>query len=69
MIIQKEAENTWRLILMDPGYLAPKGVETVIRAKAGNIIKAVDMISGEIIKAGIKIEPGAFRVVRITTNQ
>lgn len=72
LIIQKDAlkNHVYTLVMMDTGYLSPTGVETVIKATNRNILVASDMVSGnEVDFSGnsfaVKIEPGAFRVIRI----
>jgi hypothetical protein len=57
-------------LLIDPGYLAPKGVETTIKATKLNIINATDMVSGESVRFSgnscpVQIQPGAFRIIKV----
>lgn len=72
LILQQdnEKENIYTAVLIDPGYLAPKGVATTIKASKLNIIKATDMITGESVKFNgnscpVQIHPGAFRIIRV----
>jgi len=71
LIVQKDPvhEGVYTAIMIDPGYLAPTGVETTVLVKKGKIQKVTDMISGEnIVHSGIscpvKILPGAFRILK-----
>jgi hypothetical protein len=70
LIIQKDENKSgvFTAIMLDPGYLAPSGVETVVRAET-NILDATDMMTGEKMEfkgnsCPVIIEPGAFRVIR-----
>jgi hypothetical protein len=72
MIIHKERSEgkKYTIILIDPGYLAPTGVETILISRKGNIVKAMDMVSGTSIKfrgnsCPLHIQPGAFRVLKV----
>jgi len=72
LIIQKDnsKENSFFAIAIDPGYLAPKGINTSIKTLKQKILTATDMITGESLKFSgnvcpIQIEPGAFRVIRL----
>jgi hypothetical protein len=72
MIIHKDpsGEGVYTAILIDPGYLAPTGVETNIFSKTENIIKVTDLVSKEELaiqgnSCEIKIQPGAFRIIKI----
>jgi hypothetical protein len=68
------AERTYNAILIDPGYLAPVGVNTEINVKTGTIKKATDGVTGEkiAIKGNtipVQIQPGAFRIIKIEMDK
>jgi hypothetical protein len=72
MIVQKDElqDNTYRLVLIDPGYLAPMGVQTVIKSVFSEIQSATDMVTGQTVSFSgntvpVQIEPGAFRVIKV----
>lgn len=72
LILQQDnkMENIYTAVLIDPGYLAPKGVVTTIKATKLNIINATDMVTGEAVKFNgntcpVQIQPGAFRIIRV----
>jgi len=76
LVIQKaeKTPDTYTLLMIDPGYLAPSGVETVIKAISRKISKVTDLVSGELLKYShytcpVKILPGAFRVINIEMKQ
>jgi hypothetical protein len=76
LVIQrvKNTSNSYTLLMIDPGYLAPVGVETVIKSTSKRISKATDIVSGELLKFSdftcpIKILPGAFRLINIELKQ
>lgn len=72
MIIQQNpaGENVFTIILTDPGYLAPVGLETTLKARGGDIRKVTDLVTGEILESNgnscpIKVLPGAFRAIML----
>ena len=72
MIVQKDElqDNTYKLVLIDPGYLAPMGVQTVIKSVFSVIESATDMVTGEAVEFSgntcpVQIERGAFRVIKV----
>jgi hypothetical protein len=76
LILQKDdsEKGIYTVILIDPGYLAPVGVNTVIRSKNAVISKATDLITGESITISgnscpVIIQPGAFRVIKLIINK
>jgi hypothetical protein len=76
LILQRDrtAAATYTAVMMDPGYLAPTGVETTITAPGRAIRSAVDLVTGvpvPIAENGcrLRIEPGAFRILRVELRE
>lgn len=75
MIIQKaiSGDKDYTVILLDPGYLAPTGIETILKSLRGDIRKVTDAITGEDVlfsrnACPVVIQPGAFRIMKIELN-
>jgi hypothetical protein len=63
-------DQRFRVFLIDPGYLAPRGVETTLEAPGAERMEVSDLISGADIPARgnecpLVIEPGAFRALEV----
>lgn len=61
-------------ILIDPGYLAPTGVNTTVTSKEFSYRSVTDLVSGaRVAFAGrncpVQIQPGAFRILKFELNQ
>lgn len=72
LVVQKDpsAEYTFHVLLMDPGYLAPMGAETVLTATRGSLVRVTDLVTGGSLSFGgrfcpVTIPPGAFRILRV----
>ncbi|MCX7011538.1 MAG: hypothetical protein NTW86_03045 [Candidatus Sumerlaeota bacterium] len=68
IVQQRDGEGNYRVILIDPGYLAPRGVEAHLESAGGALQSVVDAVSGESLKpegacCAISIPRGAFRIV------
>jgi hypothetical protein len=64
------AASTCTAVLIDPGYLAPTGVATTLRATRGRFRTATDLVSGLALPVtaegcDLHVAPGAFRLVRV----
>lgn len=60
-------------LLLDPGYLAPSGVNTTVTSTKGPIRRVTDLVSGAPVdfsgrSCPVRIQPGAFRLLRIELN-
>lgn len=58
----------YRAILIDPGYLAPEGIRTVLTGVTGTLESAQDVLSGLMLpvtngRASLDLPRGAFRIV------
>ncbi|MCD6351719.1 MAG: VCBS repeat-containing protein [Armatimonadetes bacterium] len=66
--------DAWRVFLLDPGYLDPQGVTTMLQAPAlGENFTATDLLLGETLRAqegklSVTVPPGAFRVLELRRN-
>jgi hypothetical protein len=76
LIVHKDdsTEGTYTTILIDPGYLAPVGLNTEMKVKTGSIKKAKDMVTGQAIAIKsnsfpVQIQPGAFRIIKIEMSK
>jgi hypothetical protein len=76
LILQRDRQAGGRYVavLIDPGYLAPTGVDTTLTARSGSIRRITDVVSGREIpvKADgcpIRIEPGAFRLLQVVMEE
>jgi hypothetical protein len=54
----------------NPGYLAPTGVQTVVKSVFSEISSATDMVTGETVAFSentcpVQIERGTFRVIKV----
>jgi hypothetical protein len=72
VILQRDgkARGRYVAVLIDPGYLAPTGVNTTLVVRQGAIRRVFDLASGRVVPlAGrgcpIQIEPGAFRILQV----
>jgi hypothetical protein len=72
VILQRDGNTRGRYVavLIDPGYLAPIGVNTTLVARQGAIRRVTDLVSGRVVPlAGsgcpVQIEPGAFRILQV----
>jgi hypothetical protein len=72
MIIQEAlpGNNVYTVILLDPGYLAPTGVEAILKSPGREIRKVTDAVTGEHVyfnrnSCPVTILPGAFRILKI----
>jgi hypothetical protein len=76
LILQRDGQAGGRYVavLIDPGYLAPTGVNTTLTARPGSLRRITDLVSGREVpfKADgcpIRIEPGAFRLLQIGVGE
>ncbi len=63
--------HQYLVYLLDPGYLAPQGATATLRAQDGRTLQAVDLVTGQTVpcrggSCTVRIEPGAFRVLKVT---
>jgi hypothetical protein len=72
LILQRDGQagGSYVAVLIDPGYLAPTGVNTTLSARTGAIRQVTDLVSGRAVpmvagRCPIRIEPGAFRLLQI----
>ncbi len=70
MILQQAEAGSYVAVLIDPGYLAPTGLDTTVVSATQPIHGAIDLVSGEPVahsgrECPIHIEPGAFRILKI----
>ena len=76
MVVQRldgAGEGRYRVFLIDPGYLAPEGVEATLTAPHARGIQVTDLCSGEPLPATanhcpVVVRPGAFRAVDVVVN-
>ena len=62
--------GAFRVFLIDPGYLAPRGVETVLESRVGDFAAVLDAVTGEALPAqgsrcALSIPRGAFRILDV----
>jgi hypothetical protein len=74
LVLQRDPKGTYTALLLDPGYLAPRGVDTTLTAPNHPIQHVTDLITGApLVVAGsgcqVAIEPGAFRLLQIELGQ
>jgi hypothetical protein len=74
LVLQRDPEGTYTVVLLDSGYLAPRGVDTTLTASGRPIRSVTDLITGApLVVAGngcrVAIEPGAFRVLKVEMNR
>lgn len=74
LILQRDGEGTCTALLLDPGYLAPQGVDTTLTATDRPLRNVTDLITGtpfEVMENGCRvvIEPGAFRLLQVEFGQ
>jgi hypothetical protein len=72
MIVHKvnSTPGVYTLLLMDPGYLAPTGVETTVIIRNHAMLRVTDLVDGTYLESTEKscplsIQPGAFRLIKI----
>lgn len=72
LILQRDpaSPRSYVVTVIDPGYLAPTGVNTVLRARGGPLRHVVDLVTGQSLPVAatgcaLAIEPGAFRLLRV----
>jgi len=70
LVLQREAEDVYTAFLLDPGYLAPSGVDTKLTATGRLIRRVTDLITGASLPVSgkdcpVTIAPGAFRLLRV----
>lgn len=74
LVLQRDAEGVCTVLLLDPGYLAPQGIDTTLTASNRPIRYVTDLITGAplaVTENGcrVAIEPGAFRLLQIEFGQ
>jgi hypothetical protein len=70
LVLQHDREGTCTALLLDPGYLAPQGVDTTLTASDRPIRNVADLITGAtlaVVENGcrVAIESGAFRLLQV----
>ncbi len=74
LVLQRDPEGMCTVLLLDPGYLAPQGVDTTLTAPDRPMRNVTDLITGvplPIAENGcrVAIEPGAFRLLQVEFGQ
>ena len=74
LVLQRDPEGTCTVLLLDPGYLAPQGVDTTLTASDRPIRNVTDLITGAPLAVAengcrVAIEPGAFRLLQVEFGQ
>jgi len=74
LVLQHNAEEKYTALLLDPGYLAPQGIDTTLTAADRPIRNITDLITGAplaVTENGcpVTIEPGAFRLLQVEFGQ
>jgi hypothetical protein len=72
LVVQRDpgAPRACHATLIDPGYLAPTGVNTVLRAPGARLRAVTDLVTGQPVPVtpdgcAVAIAPGAFRLLRV----
>lgn len=74
LMLQREPEGACTALLLDPGYLAPRGVDTAVTSAKAPIRGVTDLVSGAPVnfsghECSVQIQPGAFRILRFDLDQ
>jgi hypothetical protein len=67
-------DRRFRVFLIDPGYLAPHGVETTLTARGAEQMQVTDLVFGDEVpvdgnECPLVIEPGAFRALDVVISK
>lgn len=70
LILQAAAGGEYTALLIDPGYLAPTGVETLLEGSSRPLRRVTDLVSGDVIPlrdgaCPVAVAPGVFRLLRV----
>ncbi len=70
LILQEQTADACTALLIDPGYLAPVGVETRLVSAKRSLRRVTDLVTGKTVAVSgngcpVSIEPGAFRLLRV----